>query len=93
MSDLDTETNSNTVTVEHLGRTWTVPAKRHLSHIRAMKAELRLGLALSADFLAELFLGEDQFADLLEIDPDEDSMTEFGVKIAKALGTEDSGNS
>jgi hypothetical protein len=93
MSDLETETTSDTTTINHFDHEWTLPAKRHLSHIRAMKAELREGFALGADFLAELFLGADQFAALLEIDPDEDAMTEFGTKVAAALGMGDSGNS
>lgn len=95
MSDLDTETNSadGTTTFEHFDKTWTVPTKRHLSHIRAIKAEIRLGLMPGNDFLAELFLGAEQFATLLEIDPDEDQMVEFGNKVSAAVGTGSSGNS
>jgi len=93
MSALENETTSDTTTIEHFGREWTVPTKRHLSHVRAMKAELRAGLPLSSDFLAEVFLGSEQFADLLELDPDEDAMEDFGGKVSKALGVGDSGNS
>lgn len=93
MSDLDTQTNGDTATFEHFGREWTVPTKRHLSHIRAIKAEIRSGLAPGNDFLAELFLDSEQFAALLEIDPDEDEMTEFGEQVAKAMGVGEKGNS
>jgi hypothetical protein len=95
MSDLDTETNAadGTTTFDFLGESWTVPTKRHLSHIRAIKAEIRLGLVPGNDFLAELFLGAEQFETLLEIDPTEEQMVEFGNKLSAALGTGSAENS
>jgi hypothetical protein len=93
MSDLDTETTSETVTFTHFDREWTVPAKRHLSHIREIKAEMRRGLVPTDDFLAELFLDDEQFSALLKIDPPEDDMDAFGTALAKAMGVGDQGNS
>lgn len=90
---LETEATQDTVTIEHFDREWTVPAKRHLSHIKAMKDEVREGFGLTYAFLAELFLGEEQFADLLKIDPVEDDLEAFGTKVAEALGLGDAGNS
>jgi len=91
---IETETAGDTTTIEHYGHEWTVPTKRHLSHLRAMKAELRQGLQLTTDFLAELFLGPEQFAKLLEMNPVEGpELDEFGRKIAAALGLGDEGNS
>lgn len=94
MSALDTETTGDgTTTFEHFGREWTVPTKRHLSHIRKMRDALREGVGSTDLMIAETFLSVEDFDALCEIDPDEDQLDTFTTQIAKALGTGDSGNS
>lgn len=93
MSDLDTETKSETATFEKFGRTWSVPTKRHHSHIRRTKAILRTEGTLDADDVAEIYLSPEQYVDLLALNVDTDALTEFADEIAKAMGLGGSGNS
>lgn len=93
MSALENETLHETTTFEHFGRSWTVPTRRHLSHIKRMRDELKSGVGSVDLMLAETFLSADEFNALLEIDPDEVQLDEFTDQIAKALGTGGSGNS
>lgn len=92
MSALETETTSDTVTFDHFGRTWTLPTKRHLSHIKRMRDEVRTGYGSIDLLIAETFLSAEQFDALLEIDPDEDELDKFTDLIADALGLKNSGN-
>jgi hypothetical protein len=93
-SPLETETTSDgTTTFEHFDREWTVPTRRHLSHIKAMRDGLQVPYTSANLVVAETFLTAGQFDALLEVDPDEDALNEFVGKISKALGVGDSGNS
>lgn len=92
MSALEDQTTSETTTFEHFGREWTIPAKRHLSHLRQLRDEGRKGWASPDLILIETFLDEAQLDDLLDLDPDEEQMSEFGNEIAKRLGFGTSGN-
>lgn len=92
-SPLETETLHDTTTFEFFDREWTVPTKRHLSHLRKMRDELRGGWVDINLTVAETFLSADQFRDLLAIDPNEDDLNDFVGHISKALGLGSTGNS
>lgn len=93
MSALENETTGDDIKFEHFGRTWSVPARRHLSHLRRLRDEGRRGWASPDLILIETFLNEGQIDDLLDIDPDEVELAKFGEQIAKALGFGSAGNS
>lgn len=105
MSALDTETTSEFTTFEHFGRSWSIPTKRHASHVRALRDMLRLSAAVGGMDLtiAETFLSPevsphnqqepDQFEALLDIDPTDDELDAFATAIGKAMGVGDKGNS
>lgn len=93
MSALENETTRDTVEFDHFGRTWTVPAKRHLSHVKKMRDEMRSGIGDLDLMIAETFLSPEQFDALLDIDPDEDALDAFTSALSKAMGLGDSGNS
>lgn len=86
-------TGAETTTFEHFGREWTVPAQRHLSHLRRLRDEMRRGFANIDLILAETFLAEADLIELARIDPDEEALSAFGSEIAKAMGFGNSGNS
>lgn len=90
---LEAETQHETTTFEHFGRQWTVPTRRHLSHIKRMRDEVRTGVGDYNLLMAETFLSEEQFLELCDVDPDEDALNEFVQQIAGALGLVKSGNS
>lgn len=92
-SHLETETTQVATTFEHFGREWTVPTRRHLSHIKKMRDELRAGVMDYNLLVAETFLSADDFDALLKVDPDEKSFDEFVGLVAKKLGLGDKGNS
>ena len=73
---LDTETQGDTTTIEHFGREWTVPTKRHHTHIRKTKAILRQFGQMDADDVAEVFLSpEDYETHVAEALPNEQEKT------------------
>lgn len=90
---LETETQQDTTTFEQFDREWTVPTRRHLSHIRKMRDELRSGYTDQNLLVAETFLSEDQFLELCDIDPDEKQLDGFVDAIAAAMGVKNQGNS
>lgn len=92
-SGLEAETQHETATFEHFGREWSVPTKRHLSHIVRMRNALRTGFEDQNVLVAETMLGPDQFAALLGIDPDESALNGFVDAMASAMGLGNSGNS
>lgn len=92
-SPLETETLNDTTTFKHFDREWTVPTKRHLSHLRRMRDEMRAGITDVNLMIAETFLSPAEFDALLEVDPDEDQLDEFTEQISKSLGLGNSGNS
>lgn len=94
MSALEAAINGDgTASFELLGRTWTVPTKQRLSHKLAMR-EAVSGRWVDYDIaICEVLLGPEQFAQLVEIDPDEDQIEELSNAIAEAMGVGDSGNS
>lgn len=87
------ETLSDRATFEALGREWSVPNKRHLSHIVKLEERHEQGRPLTATFIIRTFLDADQWEALLDLDPDEAQLEEFASKVAEALGMGDSGNS
>lgn len=96
MSDttpLEAETRFETTTFEYFGRTWTIPTKRHLTHLVRMRDEARRGWADANMIVAETMLGEKQFAELLELNPTEPDFDAFSEQIAKTLGVGSQGNS
>lgn len=93
MSALENETTSDTATFEFFDREWTVPTKRHLSHLVKMRDEMRAGTTSADLMIAETFLSGDQFDALLEIDPNEADLDAFTQKISDTLGLGTSGNS
>lgn len=93
MSDLETETTSETATFDHFGQSWTVPAKKHHRHIREAKAIQRSEGFLDADDIARIYLEGDGYQRLCDLDVPSAELTEFANAIAKAMGLGDSGNS
>ena len=93
MSALENETLHDTTTFEFFDREWTVPTKRHLSHIKRMRDEMKAGVGTIDLMIAETFLSAEQFDDLLAIDPDEKALDEFTGRIAEVMGLGSSGNS
>lgn len=95
MSDLETETTSTseTTTFEQLGRSWTVPVKRHHKHLVELKRIIRTEGAVDADDICAVYLPPQEYAELIEFDLDEDALGDFADQIAKALGVGDKGNS
>lgn len=93
MSDLKTETISDRATFDYLGHEWSVPTKRHLSHILKLEEREEQGGSLTAAFIIRTFLDGDQWSLVTALDPDEEQLQEFATKIADALGVGDSGNS
>ena len=93
MSALENETLSETTTFEHFGREWSVPTKRHLSHLRKMRDAMNSGYGTVDLMIAETFLSDEDFGALCDIDPDEAQLDEFTQKISDSLGLGDSGNS
>lgn len=92
-SPLQTETQHETTTFSHFDREWTVPVKRHLSHLVKLRNGLRVFGANYNVVIAETFLGDKQFAELLELDPDEAALDQFTDELARVLGLETAGNS
>lgn len=93
MSALENETLHETTTIKDFDREWTVPTKRHLSHLVKMRDAVKLGVGGLDLMIAETFLDAAQFADLLELDPDEDQLDKFTQLISDALGLGSTGNS
>lgn len=103
MSALETEATSNVVEFNHFGRKWSVPTKRHLSHLKFMRDYARVSVGGLDMMIAEAFLSPfvsaqnqqepDQFDALLEIDPDEPDLSAFTDELTKAMGFGSSGNS
>lgn len=93
MSALETETTSDTTSFDAFDRSWTVPTKRHLSHIKRMRDEMQTGFGTVTLLIAETFLSAEDFDALLELDPDEDALDDFAQQISRAMGLGNSGNS
>lgn len=89
---LQTETTHETTTFDHFGRSWTVPTRRHLSHLKKMRDELRRGTDPNV-MICEVFLPSKEFDELLKIDPTDDQLEEFTDLISAELGLKESGNS
>jgi hypothetical protein len=87
-------------TVDHFGRTWTVPLKRHFRHVQAMRNQMVRGAGDWDLMIAETFLDDrllagmpaGQVEALWELNPTDDDLAEFTKKIAAALGLGASGN-
>lgn len=90
---LETETQHETTTFDHFDRTWTVPTRRHLSHIVKMRNEMRAGYSDYNLLVTETLLGEKQFLELCDVDPDEKALGQFVDAIASAMGVKNQGNS
>ena len=92
-SPLETETNADTTTFDHFGRSWTVPTRRHHQHIRETKRIVREEGVVDADDIARIYLTDEQYDALLELNVGEEELTGFATKIAECLGMGGSGNS
>lgn len=92
-SSLDAEVSADVNTFEHFGREWSVPNKRHHSHIRRHKEIARREGMVDADDIASIYLSADQYDDLCGLDPTESDLYEFAAKVAQALGMGSQGNS
>jgi hypothetical protein len=94
-SDLETEATSpyDTTTFEHFGRTWTVPTKRHHKHLVQVKQIARREGSVDADDIALVYLSDEEYDTLLELDVTYDELGGFANAIAKAMGVGDAGNS
>ena len=91
--ETESQDDAETTTIEHFGREWTVPLRRHHQHIRQTKALIRLYGNLDADDVAEIFLSPEDYQALLDLNVDFAELDAFSNKIAKALGMGDQGNS
>jgi hypothetical protein len=92
-SALEAEVSGDTATFNHFGRDWTVPTRRHHRHIRETKRIIRAEGFVDADDVARIYLPDDQYEALVELDLSSDDLDAFATKIAEALGVGDSGNS
>jgi hypothetical protein len=90
---IETETAGDTTTFDHFGRSWTIPVRRHHSHVKQVKAILRSEGYLDADDIAEIYLSPEEYDDLVEMDVSEAELSEFATALSKALGLGSSGNS
>lgn len=93
MSALENEVTGDSTTFDHFGRSWTVPTRRHLRHLRRLQAGMNSNLASYAGLVAEVFLSEEDYDALCVLDPTEDDLKEFSNKIADSLGIRTLGNS
>ncbi len=103
MSALENETTGDPSTFEHFGQTWKIPTRKNLSHIKYLRDQMQTGYGTIDLLIAEAFLSPavspanqqdpDQFAALMEIDPDESELDEFTTALSKAMGLGSSGNS
>jgi hypothetical protein len=95
MSELEHEATDTPNTVEHFGRTWTLPSGLRAKDYHRFNGVMAGQHLKHFDLaLAEAFLPASEFAVLLEdVNPDDKALDEFGTKIAKALGFGGVGNS
>lgn len=93
MSDIETETTgTETTTFEHFGREWTVPIKRQHDHLRRIKAIIRAEGGVDADDVAAVYLSDEDYNALVDLNVAEDELDGFANAIAKAMGVGDKGN-
>lgn len=78
-------TGEDVATFDFFDRTWHVPTRRRLSHVKKMRDELQSGFGEWNLLIAETFLPADEFAALVEIDPTVDELKDFAEKISAAL--------
>ena len=83
----EVEATQDDQTFDFFDRSWTIPAKVRLSHMRALRRDP------SNVGIVDAFLGADDLAALDEIDPDEQELDAFTDEIGKRLGFVASGNS
>ena len=69
-----------TVTFEHFGHEWEVPARLRFSHLRAIQADP------SSLAIIDTILSAEQVALLEEIDPEDNDLLEFTNKMEQAMG-------
>lgn len=89
---LENEVTRETVTFEHFGRTWTVPAKQRFSHIVAFREGFNYYGNLDVA-MCHAYLPADEFKALLDIDPEASELDGFTDAMSEAMGLKDSGNS
>lgn len=98
-ADYDTDVPGTTV-VEHFGRKWRVPIKRHFRHLQAMRNGMVSGFGNYDLLIAEVFLDHrlfeglpaGQVKELWDLNPTEEELAEFTKVLAQALGMEEVGN-
>lgn len=100
---LEREVNAGregTTTIEHFGRTWVIPIKRHARHKKVMTDAVRSGVGDYQLMVVETFLSDlnhdhvpaGQVAKFFELNPDDEATQEFAKKISASLGFTDTGN-
>ena len=92
-SALEAEVSGDTATFNHFGRDWTVPTARHHRHIIETKRIIRAEGFVDADDVARIYLSDDEYDALVELDLSSDDLDGFASKIAEAMGLGSSGNS
>lgn len=90
-SPLKHETTDETITFEHFGRTWTLPAQVRMSHLEQFDSARRRTANLDLA-LAQTYLTKQELAELREINPSAEELDDFGTALAKAMGFGDAGN-
>lgn len=98
-AELD-KTVPGTTVIEHLGRRWRIPLKRHFRHLSAMRTQMVSGYGSWDLLIAETFLSDRLYDDLpagqvtalWDLNPTEEDLAELTKKIAEALGLENTGN-
>lgn len=92
---------AGTTTVDHFGRTWVIPVKRHLKHLSAVRNGVLAGYGSYGLLVAEAFLSDlnhdqvppGQVEALYDLNPLEEDLEEFAKKLTQILGLESPGNS
>ena len=69
-----------TVEFDHFGRTWTVPARLRLSHLRALQHNP------SPLAIIDTILTSEQVEALEEIDPEDNDLKAFADEMERAMG-------
>jgi hypothetical protein len=95
MSNLENEITApdGVTTFEHFDRLWTVPVHKQHSHLRRIKQLIRTEGGVDADDIAAIYLSDEEYEALCELDRNEGELNDFANAIAKAMGVGDKGNS
>ena len=87
LTPAEAEATADTVTFDHFDRSWSVPSKIRLSHLRALRRDP------SNVGIVDTCLSADDLAALDEIDPTDDELDAFTDALLAAQGMKTAGNS